>query len=100
MASKQWVSVNATQTKYQFDCGGVDLSLTFTSPLLLQDLALLARPVSYVSFRLRSNDGAAHIAQLFFSVAGDLAVNTTGQELHAKKASTCPFSLSSTTTKQ
>ncbi len=100
MANQQWVSVNATQTKYQFDCGGVDLSLTFTSPLLLQDLALLARPVSYVSFRLRSNDGAAHIAQLFFSVAGDLAVNTPGQELKAKKGSTGPLSFLRTGTKQ
>src|SRR6201995_3905727 len=57
-AEQQWVSVNATQTKYQFACGGVNLSLTFTSPLLLQDLSLLARPVSYVAFRISSNDGA------------------------------------------
>jgi hypothetical protein len=56
-ATQQWVSVNPTQTRYQFACGGVDLSLTFTSPLLLSDLALLSRPISYVSFRLRSNDG-------------------------------------------
>lgn len=100
LADQQWVSVNATQTKYQFGCGGVDLSLTFTSPLLLQDLALLSRPVSYVSFRLRSNDGAVHTAQLFFSVAGDLAVNTPGQELKAQKGSTGPLSFLKTGTKQ
>jgi len=84
-ADQQWVSVNPTQTRYQFACGGIDLSLTFTSPLLLQDIDLLSRPVSYISFRLRCNDGAAHTTQLFFNVSGDLAVNQPGQELKAHK---------------
>ena len=80
-ALQQWVSVNATQTKYQFACGGVDLTLTFTSPLLLNDLTLLSRPVTYLSFRMRSNDGALHSAQLYVGVAGVLAANSSDQEL-------------------
>jgi hypothetical protein len=82
-ATQQWVSVNATQTIYQFECGGVNLKVTFTSPLLLDDLALLSRPVSYVSFRMQSNDGADHTAQVFFGVAGGLAANIPDQELVA-----------------
>lgn len=84
-ATQQWVSVNATQTKYQFACGGVDLSLTFTSPLLLNDLTLLSRPITYVSFRMRSNDGQQHSAQLYLGVAGVLAANTADQELKIDK---------------
>jgi glutaminase A-like protein/uncharacterized protein DUF5127/uncharacterized protein DUF4964 len=80
-AYQHWVSVSATQTTYQFTCGGVDLTLIFTSPLLLDDLALLSRPVSYVTFRMRSNDGKKHTAELSFSVSGDLARNTPDQEL-------------------
>jgi hypothetical protein len=80
-ALQQWVSVNATQTRYQFACGGVDLTLTFTSPLLLNDLTLLSRPITYVSFRVRSNDGEPHSAQLYVGVAGALAANTPDQEL-------------------
>jgi Domain of unknown function (DUF4965)/Domain of unknown function (DUF1793)/Domain of unknown function (DUF5127)/Domain of unknown function (DUF4964) len=99
-ADQQWVSVNATQTKYQFACGGVDLSLTFTSPLLLQDLALLSRPVSYVSFRLRSNDGATHKAQIYFGVSGNLAVNTAGQPLRTQKGSAGPLSFLKAGTKE
>src|SRR5579872_2269408 len=52
-ANQQWVNVTATQTKYQFNCGGVDLTVTFTSPLLLTDLSVLSRPVTYVSFKIR-----------------------------------------------
>ena len=81
-ATQQWVSVNATQTKYQFACGDVDLTLTFTSPLLLNDLTLLSRPVTYVSFRLRSSDGAAHTAQLYVGVSGNLATNNPRQGLN------------------
>ena len=87
-ATQQWVSVNATQTIYEFQCGGLNLKLNFTSPLLLSDLALLSRPVSYVSFRMQSNDGAAHTTQLFFDVSGRLASNTPDQELVTAKGHT------------
>ncbi len=83
-AMQQWVSVNATQTIYQFACGGVDLTLTFTSPLLLSDLELISRPVSYVSFRLRSNDGAKHTVDLHLAVSGDLARNTPDQPIRTE----------------
>jgi hypothetical protein len=87
-AEQQWVNTTATQTRYQFSCGGVDLSLCFTSPLLLDDLALLSRPVSYVSFKLRSNDGADHQVQIYFGVSGKLASNTSSQEMTTQKGST------------
>ena len=84
-ATQQWVSVNATQTIYEFQCGGLNLKLNFTSPLLLTDLTLLSRPVTYVSFRMQSNDGATHTAQLFFNVSGRLASNTPDEELVTAK---------------
>ena len=84
-ATQQWVSVNATQTIYEFQCGGLNLKVNFTSPLLLNDLAILSRPVSYVSFRMQSNDGTAHTAQVYFGVSGRLAVNKPDQELVTAK---------------
>ena len=87
-ADQQWVNISATQTKYQFACGGVDLTLTFTSPLLLHDLALLSRPVTYISFRLRSNDGNTHTARLEFDVSGTLASNTPDEPLRTSRGKT------------
>src|SRR5258708_11923173 len=84
-AGQEWVMVNATQALYQFVCGGVDLSVSFTSPLLLNDLRLMSRPVSYISFKVRSNDGSTHPVELYFGVAGVVAANESSQELVARK---------------
>lgn len=87
-ATQQSVDINATQTIYRFACGPVNLTLNFTSPLLLDDLSLLTRPVSYVSFAVQSNDGATHHAQLYFGVSSDLAVNEPTQQVKATKYTT------------
>lgn len=87
-AEQQWVSVNATQTRYQFACGGVDLSLTFTSPLLMNDISLLSHPVSYISFRVQSNDGGKHPVQLYFGVGGVIAADKDSQVLVVRKRAT------------
>ncbi|MES1219379.1 MAG: DUF5127 domain-containing protein, partial [Bacteroidota bacterium] len=81
MAQQKSADMNATQTIYRFACGGVDLSVVFTSPLLINDLDILSRPVSYVSFKTRSNDGKVHDAQIYFGTSTDLAVNLPSQEV-------------------
>jgi len=85
LAKQNDVQITATQTKYNFSCGPVNLSLDFTSPLLMNDLDLLAKPVSYVSFKVKSNDGKTHNAQVYFGVSSDLSANTSFQEVKAEK---------------
>src|SRR6476620_10196438 len=80
-AVKQSVTITATQTKYVFNCGKVTLDVKFTSPLLMDDLQLLSRPVSYVSFKASSKDGASHSVQVFFGASTDLAVNEPSQQV-------------------
>lgn len=84
-AEQKNVTINATQTRYEFVCGKANLTLTFTSPLLLQDLNLLARPVSYVNMLVKSNDGLAHGMQIYFGASTDIAVNSPAQEIKAEK---------------
>lgn len=86
-AQQKSVVLNATQTAYQFTCGNVDLSLTFTSPLLINDLSILSRPISYISTVVRSNDGASHNVQLYMGASSDIAANTPAQEIKATKYS-------------
>lgn len=80
-AKQQSVAISATQTVYRFDCGQVGLKLTFTAPLLPDDLDLLSRPADYISFSVSPLDGKSHNVQLYFSAAGDIAVNTPDEAI-------------------
>ncbi|MBN9298842.1 MAG: DUF4965 domain-containing protein [Filimonas sp.] len=84
-AEQKSVNVTATQTQYTFNCGAVKLNLAFTSPLLLNDLNLVSRPVSYVTFSTTSLDKAAHKVQLYLGTSANLANNTPTQEIGATK---------------
>jgi hypothetical protein len=85
LAVQKSVRLQATQTSYVFGCGKVDVALTFTSPLLPDDLDLLSRPVTYVGMSVRSNDGAKHVVQLYFGASTDIAVNNATQAVKAER---------------
>ena len=78
------VTVSATQTAYAFTAGPVKLSVNFLSPLLLEDLDVAARPVSYITFDVESTDKKPHSVQVYFSESGTLATNTIGQDVAVK----------------
>jgi hypothetical protein len=75
------VKITATQTKYDFTCGPVDLHLEFASPLLMDDLDLLSRPVNYISYQLASNDGQSHEVEVYIEATPEWAVNELNQEV-------------------
>jgi len=87
------VTVTATQTNYKFKCGKADLALTFTSPLLLNDLAVFQRPVSYITYKVRSNDGKQHNVKVFFGASTEIAVNKPNQEVSAESADDSKLSI-------
>ncbi|RYZ54196.1 MAG: DUF5127 domain-containing protein, partial [Chitinophagaceae bacterium] len=93
VAEQKSVTVEATQTVYQFKAGGIDLAVTFTSPLLLKDLNLLARPVSYISYAAVANDGRNHSVKLFLGASSSIAVYQPSQTVSAKKYATDKISV-------
>lgn len=79
--------VQATQTRYSFVCGPVQLDLCFTAPFLPGSLELASRPVNYISYKIKSLDGAAHDVKL--NIAADAkgwCVNTPDQEVMTETA--------------
>ena len=74
------VEVLPTRTIYDFAGAGVNLSLTFFTPALPQDLEVLSRPLSYIEFRV-SSSGDGHQVELYFEASGELAVNTPDQQV-------------------
>ncbi len=78
-ATQKKVEITATQTKYEFSCGPVTLSVKFLSPLLMDDLDLYSRPITYVTFNIMSNDDKRHYVKLFFDASPDIAKNNSSQ---------------------
>ncbi|WP_223648817.1 glutaminase family protein [Hymenobacter psoromatis] len=74
-------TLTATQTSYTFAAGPVILTVSFLSPLLLDELETLARPISYVTCTATAPDGKAHPTQVLLTEAGTLASNTPYQEV-------------------
>ena len=82
------VDIKAMETKYQFSCGKADLELTFTSPLLIKDLALLSTPISYISYKVKSNDGNKHQVSVLLSASSDIATDQPTQQVTARASAT------------
>ena len=74
--------VFATRSEYRFGCGGIELQLDFITPLLLDDLDLLARPASYLRFRVRARDGVPHNVQVYLDMTGEIAVNLPHERVY------------------
>lgn len=79
-AVQKSVEVQAMQTYYQFTCGPVDLKLTFTAPLFMNDLDLMTRPVNYISYEVTATDNKAHQVELYFEAAPQWALDLPHQE--------------------
>ena len=83
-AKQTSVDVSATQTTYKFRCGKADLVVTFTSPLLLNDMEVFIRPVSYITYKVRSNDSKSHSVKVYFAASTNIAVNKPLQPVAAE----------------
>ncbi|MGZ3957639.1 MAG: glutaminase domain-containing protein [Flavisolibacter sp.] len=84
-AVQHQVTMTATQTEYQFSCGPVNVTAIFTSPLLMNNLDVLSRPISYLTFKIQSADKASHQVSLDLGTSTNIAVDQSGQEVVAKK---------------
>lgn len=74
-ATQKSVDVQATQTHYVFACGDVDLKITFSAPLFMDDLKLLSRPVNYITYEVSANDGQKHDVDLYFEASPSWALD-------------------------
>ncbi len=70
-----------TRTIYDFEGQGVHLTATFLTPALPQDLDVLSRPLTYLTWSMRSTDGRSHAVQLWVSASAQLAVNIPQQSV-------------------
>lgn len=80
------VVVWATRTIYQFLGGGIQLSVTFLSPVIPSDPALFARPASYITWSAESADGQPHDVSIYFDCGAGWVVNRPDELVTAGRA--------------
>lgn len=75
------LEVLPTRTIYTFEGEGVRLTLTFMTPALPEDLEVLSRPVTYLSWAATVTDARKRNVELYFDAAGSIAANNEDQTL-------------------
>jgi hypothetical protein len=75
------VRVLPTRTIYQFQLPEVHVTLTFLTPALPDDLEVLARPVTYLTWDVKSADGKEHAVALYYYNSAEPVVNTPDQQV-------------------
>ncbi len=73
------LSVQATHTLYTFQGAGIELQLNFFTPAFPQDMDLLSRPVTYLTWTAKSMDGGQHAVDVLLDVNPVVAVNIDEQ---------------------
>lgn len=69
------VDIDALTTRYVFAVEQVELTVTFSTPVVPYDLYLLTRPVSYMNVSCKSLDNREHICTVRVSVSSELCVD-------------------------
>jgi len=75
------VQVTPTRSIYDFEGAGVHVTLTFMTAALPNDLDVLTRPLSYLTWSVNSADGKTHAVSVYDSTSALLAVNTPDQRV-------------------
>jgi hypothetical protein len=71
---------------FEFEGGGVAVTLTFLSPTIPSDLELVSRPASYVTWQVHATDARAHDVTIYFDASAQLAVNQPDQKVTWSRA--------------
>lgn len=75
------VRVYPTRSVYKFSGGGVAVTLTFMTAALPDDLLLLSRPLTYVTWSAGSTDGSTHAVSVYLDASPEIAVNEPSQRV-------------------
>jgi len=80
------LNVTPTHTESTLSAGGVNVTIRFTTPLLLDRPDVLSMPVTYVDISAESADGASHEVKLGFSMSHCLCYSSEAPKPVLSKA--------------
>ena len=73
------LEIDAMSTTAVYANSEIELTVCYTSPLLMDDFHIMTRPVSYMSVTYKSLDGKEHDVKLTVKAREELCLNLAGQ---------------------
>ena len=73
--------VEATHTRYRFRAAGVAIDFSFFTPIMMDDLDLVSRPVTYLTWSVKASDGGKHKVAIVVDADPIIAVNDRGEQV-------------------
>ena len=73
------VELTPTHTRYNFADAGIQMELTFFTPAFLDDMEILSRPVTYVTWTAKSADGSPHDVEVMLAAGPEIATSVDHQ---------------------
>ena len=73
--------ITATRTIVTLSNPQIELQICFLTPAFAEDMAVMSRPVTYLTWQVKSRDGAQHDVTLYLDVDGTVATNTPGEKV-------------------
>ncbi|MGB6692388.1 MAG: DUF4965 domain-containing protein [Terracidiphilus sp.] len=68
--------ITPTRTLVTLQSPEIDLSLSFLTPAFPDDMRIMARPITYLTWEIKSRDGRMHDVALYLDSDGAIATNT------------------------
>ena len=70
-------TVTPTSSIYTFENELLSMKLIFTTPILLDDLALASRPVSYVRYEITPQEEGEHTLEVYVDISTEACIEST-----------------------
>lgn len=80
------IDISPLITTYEFENEIAYAKLEFMTPLLLRELDILSRPLSYIEYTVEIKDKNAHEVRFYFDISPECCVNDWTQEIVLKKS--------------
>jgi hypothetical protein len=78
--------ITPTRTVVAMTSPEIELGIEFLTPAFPDDMAMMARPVTYLTWDAKARDGHAHDVTIYLDAAGTLATNDAGEQVMWSRA--------------
>lgn len=83
-AVQKALHVTATQTFVELEAGGINATVVFSSPRLVNDTRSLDASVNYMSYRVESADGTPHSVRLHLALPGTMVAESLSTVVYSE----------------